>query len=678
MTNPVAATLTPTLVGFALSLWQRVCAVVVLALVSSHTHAQTPDAAPQSSTMIVFDGSGSMWGRLDGDKKQSKLELGREALRASLAKVAPSARYGLVSFGHRRAGDCSDVEVVAPLAVGDPARIIQPLEKLNPRGRGPVVGALREAVKALGAGPQSSIVLVHDNADNCKQDACEMASEIAASHPRLKIHLVTLGIDADELERTVCLAKATGGRLFEVKDATGVAAAIDDAVKAAFGDPAVAKPLVPAAAAVVLPAATPSIPSGPPGFSLSAKLTASARPLGVPVRWRVLKPDGETVAYEGLASQALALVEAGTYVVEGRAGQAMARFEATAADKGPTPFALTLDAAAVRITVRDAKDAPPSSTALATLRRVGTGTSEPNPRPVWIGRAQDADFVLPAGAYSLHIQDSLIERDEPFTVAAGETVTRDIVLGAGRLELAAVTRPDGPTAEAVTYLIARDDPDAPEGRREIARSAAARPAFVLPAGTYYVTARSGPVEVRQRVGVGAGDVIKKVVSLGLAKVVVAAEVPVGKAASQNPVSRQPLSVRVLSLEGEPREIARGTALAPEFTLSAGRYRIEAAIGSLNVKAAQDIDVEAGSARRVALKLEANTLTLKLAGSAADVTWELKDAKGTLVARSSQALPSFVVAPGRYNVRCTAQGKMSEKAVDIVAEGPPRTVEFAMP
>jgi Ca-activated chloride channel homolog len=626
--------------------------------------------------MIVFDGSGSMWGRLDGDKKQSKLELGREALRASLAKVSPSARYGLVSFGHRRAGDCNDVEVVAPLAVGDPSRIIAPLEKLNPRGRGPVVGALREAVKALGAGSQSSILLVHDNADNCRQDACELATEIAASHPRLKIHLVTLGIDADELERTVCLAKATGGRLFDIRDATGVAAAIDDAVKAAFGDAPVAKPLVSAAAAVVLAPVPPAIPSGPPGLSLSAKLSASARPLGVPVRWRVLKPDGETVAYEGLSSQALAPVEAGTYVVEGRAGLAMARFEATAADKGPTPVALTLDAAAVRVTVRDAKDGPPSSTALATLRRTGAG--EPNARPVWIGRAQDADFVLPAGAYTLHIQDSLIERDEAFTVAAGETVTRDVVLGAGRLELTAVTRPDGPAADAVTYLIAKDDPDAPEGRREIARSAAARPAFVLPAGTYYVTARSGPIEVRQRVGIGAGDVVKKVVSLGLAKVVVAAEAPVGKAASQSPVGKQPLSVRVLSLEGEPREIARGSALAPEFTLSAGRYRIEAAIGGLNVKAVQDIDVEAGSARRVALKLDANTVTLKLAGSAGDVTWELKDAKGTLVARSSQAVPSFVVAPGRYTARCTVQGKASEKTVDIVAEGPQRTVEFAMP
>ena len=77
--------------------------------------------------------------------------LAREALRRGLGKIAPQTRVGLASFGHRR-GDCADVEVVrrrSPLDVGS---LIAPLEQFNPRGRGPLTLALREAAKSLPPG----------------------------------------------------------------------------------------------------------------------------------------------------------------------------------------------------------------------------------------------------------------------------------------------------------------------------------------------------------------------------------------------------------------------------------------------------------------------------------------------------------------------------------------------
>jgi len=55
--------------------------------------------------MIIFDGSGSMWGKPLGEK-QSKLVLARDALRQSLPRLAKQARVGLMVFGHRRPGDC--------------------------------------------------------------------------------------------------------------------------------------------------------------------------------------------------------------------------------------------------------------------------------------------------------------------------------------------------------------------------------------------------------------------------------------------------------------------------------------------------------------------------------------------------------------------------------------------
>src|SRR5262245_48153993 len=106
--------------------------------------AQGADAA---ALIVVFDGSGSMWGPMEGTR-QSKLVVAREGLRRALAKVAPQTRIGLTSFGHRR-GDCGDVEVMRRAEPMDMDRLMGPLERLNPKGRGPLTLALREAAKAL-------------------------------------------------------------------------------------------------------------------------------------------------------------------------------------------------------------------------------------------------------------------------------------------------------------------------------------------------------------------------------------------------------------------------------------------------------------------------------------------------------------------------------------------------
>ena len=47
-----------------------------------------------ASVVIVFDGSSSMWGNIDGDAG-SKLAVAREAVRRALGKVGPQTRVGL-------------------------------------------------------------------------------------------------------------------------------------------------------------------------------------------------------------------------------------------------------------------------------------------------------------------------------------------------------------------------------------------------------------------------------------------------------------------------------------------------------------------------------------------------------------------------------------------------------
>src|SRR5262249_17777897 len=147
-------------------------------------------------------------------------------------------------------------------------------------------------------------------------------------------------------------------------------------------------------------------------------------------------------------------------------------------------------------------------------------------------------------------------------------------LASGRLELTAArgtaSAPGEAVNEDVTFILYQDDPDAPQGRREVVRSAAAAPTFMLPAGTYYVTARTPTSEVREQLASGAGDTVRRTLPLSRARLKLGATLGGQPATAANPVT-----FRVVRLGTEPQEVFRTTAAEPELDLAAGRYRLEA-------------------------------------------------------------------------------------------------------
>src|SRR5512139_3006940 len=79
--------------------------------------AQPAVAEPAQPVLIIVDGSGSMWGKMEGDAT-AKLYGVRDLLRERLLVAPAQSRIGLGSFGHRRKGDCGDVELIAPIEAG--------------------------------------------------------------------------------------------------------------------------------------------------------------------------------------------------------------------------------------------------------------------------------------------------------------------------------------------------------------------------------------------------------------------------------------------------------------------------------------------------------------------------------------------------------------------------------
>ena len=630
-------------------------AAVLIGVAAAGAEAQQ---VPPTS-MIIVDGSGSMWGDL-GPAKRSKLEIVREALRNLLPNLRTDTRVGLASFGHRRRGNCGDAEVILPPDTNAPERLAMPIDKLNAMGKGPMVLALREAANAIAGATPANIVLIADDIDNCGQDVCAALGGILATSPGLVVHTIAIGFDEAKIAHISCIARLTGGKLWNAQDSGGIVSALDQAAQLAHLVP---EPEIPEAAAAKAEAEKPA-PNAKPGLYLSAALGAASETLDTPVRWRIRDADGDVIR-ETRASALYEKLDPGTYQVEAQLGLADAKQLVEVTADAAQEVRVDLNGGVLKMQARPSKVAVPLASPVFTVTPAGAEAGAP---PLWIGREAKPEIVLPAGEYVVTAQTGLARQQSNVTVAPAAGTSFDTVLTAGRLELSATRGTAGTPGDAVTdgvtYILHRDDPDAPLGRREIARSAAAAPTFMLPAGTYYVTARTATAETREQVAVGAGDLVKRALPLALAHVQLSATL-----GGQPPAETAPITYRIIRLGSDAAEIARTVDREPALDLSAGRYRFEASLGGSNVIAAAELTLTAGQAQRVTLALEGGSLTLKRgegAGIPGDTFWEVQDEQQRTVMRSSQAQPTAVLAPGRYMVSADTSDKPLRSAIEVKA------------
>ena len=85
------------------------------------TASVTASDPQQPRTIIVMDGSGSMWGQIDG---RPKLEIARETVADVVGKLPANQTLGLIAYGHRRKGDCKDIELIVPPAPGTSGKVL--------------------------------------------------------------------------------------------------------------------------------------------------------------------------------------------------------------------------------------------------------------------------------------------------------------------------------------------------------------------------------------------------------------------------------------------------------------------------------------------------------------------------------------------------------------------------
>jgi Ca-activated chloride channel family protein len=204
---------------------KRLACMLVVALNLLSQGARADDA------IIVLDASGSMWGQIQG---KSRIDIAREVMAGLLAQLPADKRLGLVAYGHRRKGDCADIEELIPVGT-DRAAIVAAVNRLSPKGKTPLSDAVSFAAKKLRyTEEKATVVLVSDGEETCDADPCAVGRELEAAGIGLTVHVVGFGLEKPQQRAgLICLAEATGGRYFDAANAAELTRALTETVVAA-------------------------------------------------------------------------------------------------------------------------------------------------------------------------------------------------------------------------------------------------------------------------------------------------------------------------------------------------------------------------------------------------------------------------------------------------------------
>jgi Ca-activated chloride channel family protein len=182
-------------------------------------------ALAAENVILVLDASGSMWGRLG---ERSKVEIAREAVGGLVADWDPANPIGLVAYGHRRKGDCNDIETLLPLGPLDRAKFTATVDRLNALGMTPLSAAVLQAADALRIHEQkATVILVSDGEETCNLDPCQVGADLEAKGVDFTAHVIGFDVpDPKHQAQLRCLAEATGGRYLNARDARSLGAAL--------------------------------------------------------------------------------------------------------------------------------------------------------------------------------------------------------------------------------------------------------------------------------------------------------------------------------------------------------------------------------------------------------------------------------------------------------------------
>ena len=168
--------------------------------------------------ILVLDGSGSMWGQIEGE---NKIVIARETVGTLMADWPASTELGLIAYGHREKGNCGDIETLVPVGSGTASAVDAAVGTLNPKGKTPITAAVHQAAAELRSTEEkATVILVSDGLETCNADPCAAAAELEANGIDFTVHVIGFGTTPEENQQLQCLADNTGGKFLGAANAS--------------------------------------------------------------------------------------------------------------------------------------------------------------------------------------------------------------------------------------------------------------------------------------------------------------------------------------------------------------------------------------------------------------------------------------------------------------------------
>jgi len=179
--------------------------------------------------MFILDASGSMWGSA-GDVR--KIEAAKEVMAKVVPELPDGVRVGLTVYGHRRKGDCSDVEIMIPPGSTDRDGLLAKVKAISPKGMTPMAASVKMVADVLKTREaETTIVLISDGIETCDKDPCATIKSLKDSGIQFILHVVGFGVDQKGRDQLTCFSEAGGGKYFQAADANSLLAALETVKK---------------------------------------------------------------------------------------------------------------------------------------------------------------------------------------------------------------------------------------------------------------------------------------------------------------------------------------------------------------------------------------------------------------------------------------------------------------
>jgi len=177
--------------------------------------------------LFIYDASGSMWGQIQGI---SKVEIASEVLSNFVNDLPENQKIGLVAYGHRKEGDCTDVEFLVDIENGTKTKVIQSIKAIKPLGKTPLAYSALQVIDKLRQTKQkASIILVTDGIESCGGNICDVIKAAKLEGIDFRLHIIGFDMQNEDTQQLKCAAEAGGGNYYNATDAGDLGQALEDA-----------------------------------------------------------------------------------------------------------------------------------------------------------------------------------------------------------------------------------------------------------------------------------------------------------------------------------------------------------------------------------------------------------------------------------------------------------------